>query len=964
MNDRQQNRLSDAQRELLAARLRKGRAPAAGGIARRPVGAPVPLSFAQEQLWFLDRFAPGLATYNIPHLLWLSGSLDQAALRRALDGLASRHESLRTRFVAGPGGQPVQLIDPPVDVPLPEHDLSALAADEAQQRVRELGAERARQPFDLAAGPLWRVELARLSATEHALVLVVHHSIFDAWSYGVLLRDLTALYDAEVAAAARPDALAVQFGDYAVWERQRLATPAPELLDYWRERLAGFQTLQLPTDRPRPVRESFAGGVEWLNLGTELLAGLRELSRACGTTPFVVLLAGLHSLLQRYTGQDDIVIGAPSANRGRAELAPLIGFLVNTLPIRADLSKDPTFGQLLDQVREVTVSAYAHQELPFARLVEALRVERDPGRTPVFQVALTFADTAEQVQATGLDLRLEKVDLLAAKYDLNFFAEVRADGLWVELSYASDLFDVETIRRMLGHYARLLAGAVADPAARLSELPLLSDAELHRELVEWNDTAAELGSGCLHERFEAQVRHTPDGIAATFSDPNGPTESVSYAELNAQANRIARRLVELGVRPERLVGVSMQPSIRRLAVLLAILKAGGGYVPLDPALPADRLAFMVADAELAVLVADAGSEPGLPALASTVLSLDAQWDSLQELDPANLDVAVRPADLAYAIYTSGSTGQPKGVLVEHRHAVNFAAGQIEYWQLGAGDRVLQFASLNFDVSVLDMFGALLSGATAVLAGRETLLSPPRLAALLREQRVSFGCLPPAVINLLTEQDFPNLRVLISAGEELRTELATSWLRPGLRLCNGYGPTETTVLSAFTEIDGSQLPPPIGLPPPNYQAYVLDSRLNPVPVGVLGELHTGGASVSRGYLNRPELTAERFVEDPFSDQPDARLYKTGDLVKRLPNGKIAFLGRIDGQVKIRGLRVELGEIETALAGHPAVAQAVVSMIVDRAGEQQLVGYLRVEPGVQPPDPAELKQYLSQWLPGYM
>ncbi|MEO7262645.1 MAG: amino acid adenylation domain-containing protein [Jatrophihabitantaceae bacterium] len=949
------SRLTDAQRQMLAARLRKGRNAEPDHIQRRPTGAEIPLSFAQEQLWFLDRFAPGLPTYNISHLMWLSGRLDLPALNRAITALVGRHESLRTRLVPGSGDSPQQVIDQAAAVLLPVIELAEPDLDRARAKVREFGTEQAVLPFDLTAGPLFRLHLLRLAEQEHALLVVVHHSVFDAWSLGVLLRELTACYDAE--AAGRPaelPELPIQFGDYAIWERRRLHEPAPELIDYWRTALAGAQPLQLSTDRPRPPQESFRGEVQWLNLGTELLDELRALSRSQGCTLFGTLLSGLFALLHRYTGQPDIVIGMPHANRSREELAGLIGFLVNTLPIRAALSSDTTFGQLLQQVQQTSVSAYAHRDLPFAKLVQALAVPRDAGRSPVFQVVFTFAELADHPSPSDLALQLEKVDLAVAKFDLSFFAEVRPDGLWLELSYATDLFDAATITRMLNHYRRLLTGAAADPGLPLWRLPLLSEQELHSELVEFNETGLEIPAVCLHELFEAQARRVPEAIAAV-----GDAERISYRELDERANQLAGRLVELGIGPERLVGVCMQSSIDRLVALLAILKAGGGYLPLDPALPAQRLSFMLADAVAPLVITDQASLPYLPPTDALLL----QVADAQACQPAEVRTSVTGSNAAYVIYTSGSTGQPKGVVVEHRNAVNFVQGQLAYWQLGTDDRVLQFSSLNFDVSVLDIFAALCSGATLVLMSAETRLSPPRLGALMREQRVSFGCLSPAMLSVLADQEFPDLRVLMSAGEELRSELAMSWLRPGLRLCNGYGPTEATVLSTFTEIDAGLLPPPIGRPPANYQAYVLDPMLNPVPLGVVGELHVGGAGVTRGYLNRPELTAARFITDPFNPAPEARLYKTGDLVKRLPDGNLLYVGRIDGQVKLHGQRIELGEVEAALGRLTGVRHAVVLVVEDRTGDRQLVGYVQRAPGAEL-EPAELKRLLGQWLPGYM
>jgi amino acid adenylation domain-containing protein len=953
--------LSESQRALLAARLRRGRAAAPAGILRRAPGVEIPLSFGQEQLWFIDQFAPGRSTYNIPVGLRLHGPLDRDALQRAVDAFVARHETLRTRLVTAPDGHPIQVVDEPGPVDLPVLDLSGvepLAAREA--RMAEFAAEEADRPFVLAEGPLFRPKLARLADDDHLLMIVVHHSVFDGWSTGVMLRELPALYTAEV--TGEPHGLAelpVQYGDYAIWERERLqGETLEELVGYWRETLAGLETVQMATDRQRPVLASFDGGLEKMDMGTAVLEGLRALSVQEGATLFATVLTALQVLLHRYTGQDDIVVGTASANRSRAELAPLTGFLVNTLPIRTDMSGDPTFTDLLGKVWETVVAAYGHQELPFARMVEALGVERDPSRAPIFQIGFTQAEVEGDIEMAGVTVRIEEVDLLPAKFDLNFAGRIEDGTLWVDLSYATALFDRETVERMLGHFRVLLEGIVKDPSRRLSELPLLTEPELYRELVEWNDTARELEITCFHTGFEAQVERTPDGVAAELED-----ERLTYAELNAQANRIARRLHDLGVGPEVLVGISMASTPRRLAALLGILKAGGGYVPLDPDLPADRLAYMVADAGMPVVVCDAIGEAGIPQTDATLLHLDRDWDELSLLDASNPGYPVATTDVAYVIYTSGSTGTPKGVVVEHGQAMNFLVGMIEHFGMGPGERVLQFASLSFDVSVMDIFMTLLSGATAVIGSRETLLSPPRLAELIRRD-VTFACMPPAVVNLLTGQDFPSLKTVLSAGDELSSELVRAWLRPGLHFYNGYGPTEASIGAAFNELDGTKFPPPIGHPKPNYQCYVLDAHLNPVPVGVVGELHIGGAGVARGYLNQPELTAQRFIPDPFSHEAGARLYKTGDLVRRRPDGLISFIGRMDGQVKLHGLRIELGEIETALASHEAVAQAVVTVFEDRVGERHLAGYVRLEPGAGSVAISDLRQHIAQRLPAYM
>jgi amino acid adenylation domain-containing protein len=945
--------LKDSQREALLARLRRSRADAAEEIPRRPPAPTAPLSFGQEQLWFVDRFAPGLATYNIPCPVSVRGPLDRAALKRALDGLAQRHEALRTRLVAGPDGRPVQVIDPPGPVELEaEEDLVGLEPGKQLTRLRELIHAKAMRPFDLAAGPLLRCSLTRLGADEHLLIAQVHHAVFDGWSAGVLVRELAALYASSVTGepAALPE-LPVQFADYAVWERSRIqGSVLDELEGYWRQALGGFEVVQFPADRPRPVIDDFTGALAERMTSPELLASLQEVSRRAGTTLFTTVMAALLALLHRYTGQADLIVGTASANRGRGELASVIGFLVNTLPIRCDVSGDPPFTGLLARVKEAAIGAFAHQDLPFAKLVETVGVERDPSRAPVFQIAMAYAERDDTpVPGAGVDFALDDVvvGLNAAKFDLAFAVEARRDGLWIECSYKTALYDAATARRVLAQFEVLLRGVVADPAARLSQLPLLTDAELRAELAWWNDTATPVPQRCVHELFEAQVTAAPGAAAAELAGEQSRGGQISYGELNRQANQVARFLRGLGAGPEVLVGVCMGTSLRRLAVLLGIWKAGAAYVPLDPGAPAERLAFMVADACLRVVVTDDASAARVPPGNDVaVVSLDAAWDQVAILDDSDpRGTGVTPANVAYVLYTSSSTGQAKGVVVEHGNVANFLHGMTRHWEIGPHDTVLQFSSFTFDVSVMDMFMPLLAGAKLVLATPETLHSPPRLAALLRDARITFAALTPAVLGLLPGGDYPSLRILMSAGEELPSALARRWTRRGLRLVNGYGPTETTVLATYAELGpGTPLPPPIGFPVwPNYQAYVLDPHLNPVPVGVIGELHVGGAGVARGYLNRPDLTRERFIPHPFTDEPGGRLYKTGDLAYRRPDGSIVFAGRIDHQVKIHGVRIELGEIETVLTGHPAIAQAVLTVVTSPAGDKELAAYLRPAAG---------------------
>lgn len=952
------SRLPEAQRALLAARLRQGRAPGAvTEIPVRPVGIDeLPVSLGQQQLWIFDQAQPSAAaTYNIPFALRLQGSLDADALRRALAALVDRHQGLRTRLVANAEGHPVQVIDQAAAVELPLLHFS----DEAGWR--RYADEQARLPFDLAHDSMLRARLIELADDRHVLLLVVHHVAFDGWSIGILMSELAALYGSfRRGQAAGLAKLPVQPADYALWERQLLADhQLDEQIEYWQSRLADLPTLQLPTDRPRPPVGTFVGEVEWLGLGAELTAGIQQLARERGSTPFVVLMAALQILLHRYTGQDDIVVGTASANRGRPELASVIGYLVNLLPIRTDLSGDPRFRDYLDQVHDTARDAYAHQQLPFAVMVDRAGARPDPGRSPIFQVGFSMAETPGPIDVDGLLIECEPIDLAATKFDLDFYGRLRSGELWIELSFCTELFDRSTIRRLLGNLRTLLFGIVTEPDRRLSQLPLLTAAELRDELVSFNDTAQVLPTGCLHERFERQVVEGPDRIAVRFG-----TDSMSYAALNASANQLARWIRWIGEPAGALIGVSLPTGPRRVAAILGILKAGCGYLPLDPELPPNRLAFLIADASVALVITDSSTSARLPDAGRSLHCLDRERQQIEQFEDTNLGCRVADSQLAYAIYTSGSTGRPKGVLIEHRQAVNLIESLIRVWSVTPADRILQFASLNFDASVLEIFAALLSGGCLVLGSRDELLSPNRCADLIRDTGVSFACLTPTVASLLIAEQLPQLRTLLFGGEPLSSELAQAWSRPGLRIINGYGPTEATVCATYAELTGREDTIPIGRPMPNCQAYVLDSALNPVPLGVVGELHLAGAGVARGYLDRPELTEQRFLPDPFSDRAGARLYKTGDLVRRRPDGQLVFVGRVDDQVKLRGLRIELGEIETALTSHPEVAQAVAAVLEDPAGQSRLIGWVRTV-GVPPAKLAEeLNGLLRGWLPGYM
>jgi len=979
--------LTPEQRLRLLDRLQESVDDSAGeGVKRRPRDLPLPLSFAQQRLWFLDQLAPGNPVYNVPCAMRLEGDLDRVALERALNEIVGRHEVLRTAF-ARVGDDPTQVIAPSLVLDLRPVDLSALEPEEREREAGRLVAEEGQEPFDLAEGPPIRVRLLRLGGHEHVLMLTIHHIAADGWSYGVLMRELGALYTAFLAGQPSPlPELQVQYADFAAWQREWMRGEVLDAeLGYWKEKLAGITPLELPGDRPRPPVQTFRGTTtEWL-MPRSVLEGLRSLARQRDVTPFMILLAGFQILLARYTGQDDIVIGSVVAGRNRGEIEPLIGFFVNTVVIRTDLSGDPTFTSALARVREVTLEAYAHQDVPFEAIVNSLRPERDPSRTPLFQVSLGLQSGVAEESRIG-DIRTRLVDprLSVSRYDLSLNLVERPDGLKVMAEYSTDIFEAATIGRLLRNFETLLRAITENPDRRLSELPLLETEERRRMLVEWNRTELDYPRKCIHQLFEERVDLAPEGLAAVFED-----QSLTYGELDRRSNRLARYLRGLGVGSETLVGVCLERSLEMVVGIMGVLKAGGAYVPLDPTYPAERLAFMLEDTQAPVLLTQERLLPSLPLGrpegGARVVRLDLDWGAIEaETGPsggerlANLS---KPDGLAYVIYTSGSTGKPKGVLLEHHSVANFTQTTRILFEVTPKDRILQFASLCFDVSVFEIFTALLSGATLVLGSRETLLSPPDLTALMQREGVTITDLPPAVMALLPGEEFPALRVAFVGGEAFSGDLVNRWVQPGRTFYNGYGPTEGTVTVIIYKCEGTwDRSPPIGKPMYNQQAYVVDRNLQPVPVGVPGELCLGGAGLARGYLNRPELTAEKFVQNPFVDNPKARIYRTGDLVKYLANGDIEFLGRIDSQVKIRGFRIELGEVEAALAQHPRLKQVVVLAREDTPGQKRLVAYIVPkadgpggpdgpgEPGGPSgpgaPSVSELRSFLGERLPAYM
>ncbi|HZI16880.1 MAG TPA: amino acid adenylation domain-containing protein [Myxococcus sp.] len=947
----------------LAARLESQRPTAqAPALVPVPRTGPLPLSFAQQRLWFIDQLQPGSAVYNMPSAVRLTGRLDTAALERSLSWLIERHESLRTTFAASQG-EPVQVVHPPVDLTVSVVELDSLPTAEREPEVLRLAAEEASRPFDLHRGPLFRVSLLRLGTEDHVLLMTLHHIVSDGWSMGVLVRELAAGYEAFASGAApRLAPLPVQYADYAVWQRGWLSGDVlGAQLDYWKQRLSGApQALELPTDRPRPPVQTFAGAVHGFMLPAGLSQQLEALARQHNASLFMVLLAAWHTVLHRFSGQDDIVVGSPIAGRTRAETEGLIGFFVNTLALRARFSEPDTFASLLAQVRETTLGAYAHQDVPFEKLVEVLQPARDLSRPPLFQVMFALQNLPDtSFSLPGMQLSgLRAPSGVAAKFDLALTVTPTPEGLAGALTYGTRLFDASTAERITDHLRTVLEAAVREPQRRLIELPLLSEAGQRQVLVDWNGPSVPLPDGaCIQELFEAQARRTPDAEALRFG-----SQSLSYRALDARANQLAHALRALGVGPDDRVGLGLERSFDLVVAMLAVLKAGGAYVPLDPAYPRERLAFMLQDCGARVLLTHSHLTGLLPSFDGALLALDSEAAALARHPDTAPERTATADHLAYVIYTSGSTGVPKGVMVTHQGVPNLVHAQAAAMGIGPGTRVLQFASPAFDAVVSEVFVTLLSGATLVLATRDALRPGPGLVELLQHQRVNVVTLPPAALGVLAPEGLEQLHTLISAGEACPADVVTRWA-PGRRFLNAYGPTEATVCATMAVCAPDSGTPPIGRPLSNTHVYLLDAHLRPVPVGVPGEVYLGGVGLARGYLGRPELTAERFIPHPFSTTPGARLYRTGDRARWREDGQLDYLGRTDFQVKLRGFRIELGEVEAVLAQHPAVKQSLVLTREDRPGDKRLVAYV-VGTASEPVNTEALRTALEHWLPAHM
>lgn len=906
-------------------------------------------SYAQRGLWFLDQLAPGSPLYNLNLGVRLPSAVDVPRLEQAINEIVRRHESLRTAFKAVDGA-PVQLVRSEMHVQLRLTDLSELAESEREEAAFQIATEEAETPFDLGTWPLLRTRLLRMGEADYILLVTLHHIISDFWSLQVFGDELSALYAGSSPDRPPLEGLPIQYADFAEWQRQWLQGPGGQSqLEYWRQQLKDVQALDLRTDWPRPETPSFAGAAYDFDVSASLHAALRRLSQRENVTLFMTMLAAFGALLHRYTGQDDIVVGTPFANRDRAELESLIGFFINSLVLRLDLSGNPTFRELLARVRRVALEAYEHQDLPFEKLVSELRPERNLGYNPLFQVHFQlFNMMMESSESAGpLDGEWLEAETNTAKFDLALDIWEYTDALWGHLEYSTDLFVEQTIEQLERHYHSLLEAVVSDPDRRLAELLLMSDDERRQALVDWNRTSADFPDVSPQQLFEAQVERSPDAIAVVFGQAQ-----LTYDGLNRRANQLAHHLRSLGVGPESLVGICVERSLEMVIGLLGILKAGGAYLPLDPSDPAERLLFMLEDAHPQVILTQQRLAGALPAPARQRLCLDAEWEKIGGCAEENPAVQVSPQNLAYVIYTSGSTGTPKGVLVSAGAICNHLQWMQTAFPLDDTDVVAQKYPFNFDASVCEIFGPLVAGARLIITEPAEHWDVSEFVWLLRDQGVTTLDVVPGMLEvLLDEAEFSacrSLRRVVSGGEPLSAELRDRFFdQMDAELHNLYGPTEATVTAtSWTCLpEHADQPVPIGSPGANMQVYILDGDSNPVPIGVHGELVIGGEGLARGYLNSPGLTAEKFIPNPFSDEPGARMYRTGDLARYLPDGAIQYAGRIDDQVKVGGRRVEPGEIEGVLTQHESVHSCAVIAIEDEYGHKRFAAHV-VPAGAQP------------------
>ena len=920
----------------------------------------LPLSFAQQRMWFLYQMDSQNPAYNECPAIRLTGNLNIDILEQSLNAIIQRHEILRTTFPMVEG-KPIQKIAPFLKVNLLKVELKDLPIE----KVEEIVAQELQKPFDLTQSPLLRFTLFDLGYEDYILVPVIHHIIIDGWSKGILFKELSSFYQALLSnSTASLPKLPIQYADFAVWQRQWLQGEVlANQLNYWKKQLAAAPPLlELPTDKPRPPIPSFRGSSICFKIDSDVTEKLKSLSQKSGVTLFMTLLATLNTLLFRYSSQKDILVGTPTANRNRQEIEPLIGFFVNTLVMRNSLEGNLSFSELLQQVRNVVLESYANQDVPFEQVVDGLQIERSLSYNPLFQVMFALQNTPlTALDIPGLRVKSMAVENVRVKFDLTLILEeietdqgTYLEGYW---EYNGDLYTAERITRLMGHFQTLLKGIVKNPQQKVGELPLLTDPEKQQILVEWNQTQVPYQDHqCIHQLFEEQVAKNPDAVAVIYEQ-----ECLTYQQLNQKANQLAHYLQSLGIKTEELVGVCVERSPLIIIGILGILKAGAAYLPLDPSYPPNRLIYMVEDSGVSVVLTQEKLANTLQLENLQKVYLDQDWPiiSQQSSDPPVSETQAK--NLAYVIYTSGSTGKPKGVLLAHKGVCNLATQQRKIFNIKAQSRVLQFASFSFDASVWEIFMALGSGATLVMGDSDSLLPGENLLNLLKKQKITIATLPPSALAVMPTDELPDLQSLIVAGESSSADLLKKWCQ-NRHVFNAYGPTESTVCTTIALIKDPQEKPPIGKPLGNFQVYILDPCLNPVPIGINGELYIGGEGLAKGYLGQPELTNSKFISNPFNDDPASRLYKTGDIVRYLADGNIDFMGRIDHQIKIRGFRIELGEIETVLSQHPQVQEGIVIAREDELGVKRLSAY--VIPVTQQLTRQELRQFLQDKLPNYM
>ncbi len=923
----------------------------------KPAKYVFPATFAQQRLWFLEQLQPGSASYLIPWSLRIQGQLNAEALGRSLNEIVRRHEILRTTF-SWKDGAPMQVVTSELALAMPVVDLST--KKQREQEAQRLALEEARKPLDLERGPLVRAQLLRLGAEDHILLLTMHHIMFDGWSRRILVRELAALYEAFGAGKPSPlPELKLQYADYAVWQRKQFQGAKLEKeLSYWRQQLAGAPaSLDLPTDHPRPAMQSFSGAKHPFSFSKEFNDKLQAFSRERGVTAFMTLLAGFQILLSRYSNQDDVVVGTPIANRNRAEIEEMIGFFTNTLVLRTRFSENVTFAEILAQVKETALGAYSHQDVPFEKLVEELQPERNLGQNPLFQVMFSYQNTPRRAfELGGLKVSLMDVGEAASKFDLSLFLSETPEGVGGRVEYNTDLFEPRTVEALMRHYQVLMEGAMARPEAKVGELPILAEAERRQVLVEFNANEREFRAGMgLHHLLEQAAQQTPAATAVVCGKQRS-----TYRELNSRANQIAHYLMKLGAGPGALVGVFLERNADLLPAILGVLKSGAAYVPLDPSYPKERLAAILEDAKAPIVLTQQSLAAIVSGTASKVICLDSNWSTIAQESSENPAVAFKAENLAYVLFTSGSTGRPKGVALQHSSAVMFVHWAQTVFTAKELAGVLLSTSVCFDLSIFEIFATLSVGGKIILV-QNALYLP---SAEAKDEVTLINTVPSAMAELVRMNAVPaSVKTVNLAGEALPESLVNEIYASTSveKVYNLYGPTEDTTYSTYT-LTRPNLPVTIGKPLPNTQAYVVDRYGNPQPVGIPGELYLAGEGLARGYYGRPDLTAERFVANPFGGK-SARMYRTGDLCRWLADGNLEYLGRLDHQVKLRGFRIELGEIESALAKHDSVRQCLVMAREDEPGMKQLVAYVVPAAG-ETADAEQLREHLKRSLPEFM